>query len=246
MRNNKFINITLGRTKLDLYIIRTSIENSIKTILPRLKGTLLDLGCGHMPYKPLFTSEQTAVTKYIGLDLEDNPIHKNKPDITWKEDKIPLDDETIDCAIATEVFEHCPDLKKVMSEINRVLKPDSLLFFTVPFFWPLHEVPYDEYRYTPFSLNRILMDSGFSNIELKPLGGWDASLAQMLGLWARRRPMNKWNRLFLSVLLMPFVSLLYRSDKKLNTKFIESAMITGLSGTALKSNDHVKLRYEYH
>jgi len=74
-----------------------------------------------------------------------------------------------------------------MKEIWRVLKPGGILFFTVPFLWNLHEIPYDEYRYTPFALKRHLTQSGFNEIEIKAMGGWDAALAQMLGLWVRRR-----------------------------------------------------------
>ncbi len=101
------------------------------------------------------------MSRYIGLDLENNPIYENRPDITWKGNTIPLDDGSIDCAICTEVLEHLPDPEAVLSEIHRVLKPDGLVFISVPFLWPLHDVPYDEYRYTPFSLRRHLTASGF-------------------------------------------------------------------------------------
>jgi hypothetical protein len=52
-----------------------------------------------------------------------------------------------------------------------MLKPGSLLFFTVSFLWPLHDVPRDAYRYTPFALERHLRNSGFAQIKLKALGG---------------------------------------------------------------------------
>ncbi len=234
MTRSYFLNPSFCLIKMDTYIVHYSILSAIKNNLLHFHGTLLDVGCGQMPYKPLFVSNQSKVTKYIGLDLEDNPIHSNKPDITWKNGRIPLDDESIDCAIATEVFEHCPEPDKVVGEISRVLKPKGLLFFTAPFLWPLHEVPYDEYRYTPFSLERILNQNGFSNIDIKPLGGWDASMAQMLGLWARRRPMGRLSRIFFSILLLPFIYILCRTDKRLITRFSESAMITGITGTALK------------
>ena len=52
--------------------------------------------------------------------------------------------------------------------------------------WPLHDVPYDECRYTPFAIKRHLRNAGFEQFRLKPLGGWDASLAQMIGLWILR------------------------------------------------------------
>lgn len=236
--NDLFLNPKFSAGTLDRYIVRHSILNALKTRFGDFQGRLLDVGCGQMPYKPLLTARPSRVTHYIGLDLENNPIHNNHPDITWQKDKIPLIDNSIDCAIATEVFEHCPDPETVMSEICRVLKPGGMLFCTVPFLWPLHEVPHDEYRYTPFSLSRHLAASGFVDIELKPLGGWDASLAQMLGLWVRRRPMGKWTRRVLSRLFMPVIYLLSQRDKRGLTQFHESAMITGLSGTARKPKDN--------
>ena len=123
-----------------------------------------------------------------------------------------------------------------MQEIHRVLKPGGLLFFTVPFLWPLHEVPFDQYRYTPYALERHLTNSGFRNIKLEAMGGWDASLGQMLGLWVRRRQMNRYVKAFLSYTLMPIVWWLYKKDKRSLTDFQESTMITGISGTARKND----------
>jgi SAM-dependent methyltransferase len=237
--NNSFIQPRLSLGELDVYFVRRSILNELKTHIKAFQGTLLDVGCGQMPYKRLLTSGPSRVTQYIGLDLANNPIHKNHPDITWQDGKIPLADGSVDCAIATEVFEHCPDLQAIMHEIYRVLKPGGLLFFTVPFFWPLHEVPYDEYRYTPFALERHLAASGFVGNELNPLGGWDASLAQMLGLWVRRRPMKKWKRRILTCILMPLIYGIHQMDKRLLPKFQESTMITGLSGTARKPEKRI-------
>jgi hypothetical protein len=115
----------------------------------------------------------------------------------------------------------------------RVLKPGGLLFFTVPLFWPLHDVPHDEYRYTPFALEHYLRNSGFTQIKLKALGGWDASLAQTIGLWVIRRPMFSRKRTILSRLALPIIRYLARCDR-LPGEFGEGLMITALSGTAIK------------
>ena len=109
-----------------------------------------------------------------------------------------------------------------------------MLFFTVPFLYPLHDVPHDEYRYTPFALERHFRNAGFTRLELKALGGWDASLAQMMGLWLRLRPMPSMRtRAILSRIAMPVVRYLAERDRPPQV-FGEVTMLTGISGTAVK------------
>lgn len=229
--HHEFLNPRCCHTTLDRFIVRQAILGALCSQLGRFSGTVLDIGCGNMPYKPLLLKLPSQVEKYIGLDLKDS-IYK-RPDLEWDGRRIPLDDSSIDCALATEVFEHCPNAEIIMRETLRVLKPSGLLFFTVPFLWPLHDVPHDEYRYTPFALERHLRNAGFVQIKLKALGGWDASLAQMIGLWVIRRPMSSPRRAILSRLALPIVRYLARRDR-LPPEFDESLMITGLSGTAIK------------
>lgn len=216
---------------LDLFITRRAILEALRNHLSYFRGTVLDIGCGYMPYKPLVLTPPSRAEKYIGLDLKDNAYQK--PDLEWDGRTIPLEDESVDCALATEVLEHCPDPDTLMRQALRVLKPGGLLFLTVPFLWPLHDVPYDEYRYTPFALERHLRNAGFGQIMLSALGCWDASLALMIGLWVRRRPMSKHKRAILSKLALPVVRYLAERDRPSHA-FTESSMITGVAGTATK------------
>lgn len=217
---------------VDIFHDRSAILRALRAELPLLHGTLLDIGCGYMPYKPLVLSPPSRVTRYIGLDFKQNPYQP--PDLEWDGRRIPLTDQSVDCAMATEVFEHSPDPEGLMREACRVLKPGGLLFFTVPFLWPLHDVPYDEYRFTPFALRRHLDNAGFDQIQVKATGGWDASLAQMIGLWVRRRPMGRASRALLSRLAVPLVKYFIRRDRPPLT-FDRNAMITGIGGTARKA-----------
>jgi SAM-dependent methyltransferase len=231
--NGVFLALRCTLGNLGTFVVRSAILEALKKALPLFSGILLDVGCGDMPYKSFVLRRPSQVTRYLGLDLESSPLYQNKPDLFWNGRKIPLPESSVDCAMATEVFEHCPNPEVVLRELWRVLKPGGLLFFTVPFLWPLHDVPYDEYRYTPFSLERHLINSGFQQISLKALGGWDASLAQMIGLWVRRRPMSVTKRKILSRVAMPVVRYLANKDHKPH-EFGESCMITGISGTAVK------------
>ena len=44
-----------------------------------------------------------------------------------------------DSSICFEVLEHVPNPYAVIREINRIIKPNSYVIFTVPLFSPLHK-----------------------------------------------------------------------------------------------------------
>lgn len=232
---NSFTNIELSATTLDRYFIRSSIFSSIRRESIELFGRFLDVGCGKMPYRD-YIRQNSSITEYVGLDI-DGAIEYSKevqPDCTWDGNTMPFGDDEFDCVMATEVLEHCPNPSAVLSEIFRVLKPEGRVFFTVPFLWPLHETPYDMYRYTPWSLKKLLAEAGFDQIDIRALGGWNASMAQMLGLWIRRSGMSDRKREWLSVLMKPVVAYLIRRDT-VPAEFTDNTMVTGFSGNAVKA-----------
>ncbi|TYB80172.1 class I SAM-dependent methyltransferase [Bizionia saleffrena] len=230
-----FISLKLNKNNLDRYHIRSSIFRALQDALPLFKGRLLDIGCGKMPYKKHIL-EHSGVKEYVGLDIENALEYAQdvKADVLWDGETMPLESSSFDCAFGTEVLEHCPEPEVVLKEVYRVLKPSGVFFFTVPFLWNLHEVPHDEYRYTPFSLTRHLENSGFTEIELKATGGWHASMAVMLGLWVRRSPISTRKRDVLSTALKPIIKYLIKKDKTSSITFEDGQMITGISGTAKK------------
>ncbi len=230
-KQDEFLNPSCSSGTLDVFIVRRAIVDALSAQLPKMCGTLVDIGCGYMPYKELVLAPPSRVERYVGVDLRENAYRQ--PDLEWDGHALPLRDNSADCALATEVFEHCPDPGLVMRETLRVLKPGGFLFLTAPFLWPLHDVPNDEYRYTPFALERHLRTAGFEQIKPTALGGWDRSLAQMIGLWILRRPLSQWRRAILSALAVPVVSYLSKHDKP-PAEFYESSMITGISATAIK------------
>jgi SAM-dependent methyltransferase len=172
------------------------------------------------------------------LDIETALVYDAavKPDFVWDGKNMPFDRNMFDCAIGTEVLEHCFEPEIILNEVYRVLKPGGVFFFTVPFLWNLHEVPHDAYRYTPFALEKKFQQSGFKEIKICSYGGWHSSMAQMLGLWVRRSPMNGILRGILSFLLMPLVWMLLKKDQNSfgHSDFKDGLMIPGIYGICKK------------
>lgn len=235
MSDGHFFPNKLNNENIDVFIVKSSILNALKTALPELMGNLLDVGCGRMPYKD-YILETSLVDFYTGLDIKDAKVYDTEisPDFLWDGVTMPFEDCCYDCVIATEVFEHCPEPEIIMKEIYRVLKPDGILFFTVPFLWPLHEIPNDQYRYTPYAIKRHLNSSGFKTIALYPTGGWHAALAQMLGLWVKRSGLSTTKQKMISVFVKPIMKFLLKKDNPKLVSFKEQQMITGIYGIIRK------------
>ncbi len=231
--SNLFLDIPLRSRYLDYFIPRNALLRSVVGILPRFNGAVLDVGCGSMPYRPMILDSKLVVS-YTGLDIQQALAYDGTPpDLIWDGVTMPIADDTFDCALSTEVLEHIQDPGPFLNETFRVLKPGGIYYFTVPFIWPLHEVPHDAYRYTPFSIQQIMKNAGFKVIELRPLGGWNASLGQMLALWIRRSIQNAFLKKAISILAMPLIWYLAKSDR-IPDHFVESQMITGLWGLVQK------------
>ena len=232
--SSSFINSTPQFSNIDTYVIRMAIFRALQAEVSKFSGKFLDIGCGKMPYRSHIL-QYSSITEYVGLDIETARVYDKmvKPDLTWDGVKIPLEEESFESAMATEVLEHCPEPEVVLKEVYRILKQDGIFFFTVPFLWNLHEVPNDEYRYTPFSLQRHLQNAGFKDIQMRATGGWHAAMAQMLGLWIKRSGLKNRKGKLLYYLSKPIIKQLLKKDQ-IPKVFKEGQMITGLTGIAYK------------
>ncbi|MBS1737434.1 MAG: class I SAM-dependent methyltransferase [Bacteroidetes bacterium] len=227
---NDYTHLKLTKENQDIYFHLKKKVEIVKEETKNFRGRLLDVGCGVMPYKDIICKNET-VTEYVGVDIKNDIYQKEiKPHFYWNGKQLPFENEKFDCAILIEVLEHVPDATSVLKELFRVLKPGANVLITVPFLWNLHDVPNDEFRYTPFSMKRICENAGFVIEKMEGLGGWHASLATSLSTFVRRAPMSKFRRNVFSVFFLPIVKYLFKVDRfNYNSmNFSESQMITGL------------------
>jgi SAM-dependent methyltransferase len=237
MESDKFINISDDWRNVNLYVIRTCIWNAVQKCAPAFTGHLLDVGCGCKPYRS-YLLDNKHIDQYTGLDIATALVYDNAvvPDFTWDGVTMPFEDNSFDTIMATEVLEHCPDAHRIINEMKRVVKPGGLIFFTVPFLWNLHEVPHDEFRYTPFALRRIFNECELEKVELFAHGAWHTSMAQMIGMWVEATKRGSKRRRW-AKLLFPVIKWLMKKDKyKHSTEFTEGMMINGIYGMVRKKS----------
>jgi ubiquinone/menaquinone biosynthesis C-methylase UbiE len=77
------------------------------------------------------------------------------------------------------VLEHVSDPKKAIQEMGRVLKPGGIIIISAPMTWPLHEEPYDFFRYTLHGLRHLMQKSNFDILDEIPRGNNLSTTAQM-------------------------------------------------------------------
>ena len=162
-------------------LARTALRQELESFhLHLITGSILDVGCGSMPYKKLFSN----ASSYHGLEI-DQPRNKANSHVSYWYDghTFPLADHSYDVVVCSQVLEHSFNPKELLSEIYRVLRPGGQLFLTIPFFWPEHEQPYDSQRFTVFGLKTRLETIGFGTIETRKTNPGLSALIQLTIEW---------------------------------------------------------------
>jgi SAM-dependent methyltransferase len=139
-------------------------------------ATVLDVGAGDAPYRELF-----AHVRYLTNDWEES-LHPGarRADLIAPAWDIPLESESVDLVVCTQVLEHVATPGEVLNECLRLLKPTARLALTVPLVWQLHELPHDYYRYTSPGLNHLLTSAGFVDVDIRARNDCFSTLAQLM------------------------------------------------------------------
>jgi SAM-dependent methyltransferase len=125
-------------------------------------AVVLDLGAGPGQFGEL----TNRFANLISVDVRPfTPVNV----ITDLTGRLPLQDQSIDAVMASNVLEHIPNTAFLMTELHRVLKPGGLFVATIPFLMRVHQKPYDFNRYTNYQLETLLNEAGFTEKEVKPL-----------------------------------------------------------------------------
>ena len=147
--------------------------------------TVVDYGCGAMPYRPLFTQ---AGCRYLGADL----IGNTEADLTFDAaGRLDLADAGCDLVLSSQVLEHVPDPAAYLAEARRVLRPGGRLLLSTHGVWPYHPDPTDFWRWTSEGLKTTVARAGYAIERFRGLMGPEATALQ---LWSddRLRRLHPW------------------------------------------------------
>lgn len=158
------------------YYSLTRLRQTLERLAVRLApdATLVDLGCGSMPYRPLFAPR---VARYIGVDLARNP----QADLVMPPDgSVPLGDGAADVVLSSQVLEHVDAPAAYLAECRRILRPNGLLVLSTHGYWMYHPDPGDYWRWTGAGLVRQIAGAGLEVVQVEGIMGLGAAALQLL------------------------------------------------------------------
>ncbi len=198
---------------------RKLLKDLIKQNSHFIKGKVLDVGSGtHRRYQSLFVD----VNEYITLDVNT----ESGCDIVADCRDIPVDNDSFDSIVCTQVLGDIPNLGDVVSEFHRILKSKGYLLLSESFFNELHSEPYDFWRFTPYTFQAIFPSNQWEIVKIDRVGGFWSVLAQLVARYFILR-FNLYKSMFVGRIfsfintLISYVVLFFdRIDKTLaNRKF---------------------------
>lgn len=151
------------------------------------RGRLLDLGCGKVPLYELY---RNYVTDNVCVDWANTFHHGTHLDFESDlSERLPFEDEEFDTIILSDVLEHMRDPWHLFEEMERVLSAGGKILMNVPFFYRLHEIPHDYFRYTEYGLRGLIEDSGLRLVLLDSIGGVPEIISDIFAKTVRRTPL---------------------------------------------------------
>ncbi len=207
-------------------INRFMLDKKVREFSKHINGSesILDVGAGGGHYRGYFKGKN-----YLAVDMCLAQDSYKGLDVACDICALPFKDASVNNIMCIEVIEHSFKPEELLKEISRILKENGRFLLTSPLCWGEHMQPYDYFRFTQFSLSKMLEAAGFRIKKIGPRGGHFtligylisripdniSTLQKMPGIL--RSPLRKILRLFFIYLLSPIFIHLDFLDRKKNT-----------------------------
>ena len=153
-------------SKLYVTYRRLWLDSCLNAFTGEMRGLVIDLAGKREKKRGSFQppEHQARAWWYINID------RGTTPNIFADVTRTPLQSESVDCILCTEVLEHLKNPQACVDEIHRLLRKDGLVFASTPFFYPVHADPYDFQRFTEDGLRHLFRE--FKLVEVYRMGGY--------------------------------------------------------------------------
>ena len=117
---------------------------------------ILDAGAGECRNRELIENQT-----YIALDAAcgDQSWNYSGLDAIANLEKVPFKPNSFDLVICTQVLEHVREPQIVLNEFFRIAKEGGSIYISAPQGWGVHQAPYDFFRYTHESIEKIFTEN---------------------------------------------------------------------------------------
>ena len=178
---------------------------------------------GFADLRPLFHNKE-----YIGCDMREGP----GVDKILNLHAIDLPSESVGLVLCFDTLEHVEHPHKALEEIHRILKPNGFAAISSVMDFPIHDYPYDYWRFTPEAFKSILKPFsnsfvGFRGNENYPHTVVDVGLkgdmphltefTEKYAIWQKEenKPIKKLVRRLSPPRFLPIITGLYRAVTRL-------------------------------
>jgi len=131
---------------------------------------VLNIGAGGDIGKTLMRHASEQQFQVASLDID----AQRHPDIVGDICAHDFKGQQFDVIVMAETLEHIHSPHLALENVHRVLKESGRLILTVPFIFPIHDQPYDYYRYTRYGLEYLLRN--FRDVSIAERNSWTETI----------------------------------------------------------------------
>lgn len=153
------------------WLANHKIIRALERARPHAHGVLLDVGCGSKAFAAYL---RPRVTAYWGVDLavpEGFDPRVRGPNALGRAEALPIRTASMDTVMGLSMLTYLTEPVRMLEEAHRVLRPGGVLILEFTQMAPMHDPPYDYFRFTRYGAEHLLERTGFERIDVIPIGG---------------------------------------------------------------------------
>lgn len=210
-----------------LSIERASLYGNISLLGPffdKKDYNAIDCSTAKILSRGSYNKKYVQSNKIIKIPINNHYDYRN----------IKIKKNSVDLIIIPNLMHHIFDHERLLLQCKNILKKGGKLYIFEPTLREIHQAPNDYFRFTPFSLRKILRKIGFSKTEHKYCGGPFTAAAYCLEQALEYLPKEKRN-FFKKKFLNKNMHMFLKYEEKYNKNLMRKNTIFPMSFSILST-----------